>query len=384
MNNLTLVKCSDEETVGEGDYGRAAQALDGLSSTYWHSQWKNSKAPFPHYLILDAGRDTTITGIALTQSKESAYRARTYRIMTSADGKSWKTRKSGVFADDTNPEVDFGMEITSRYFKLDFLSSYGGDVLAINEIVFRCPFNMDKMQNAARVIIQNAGRLGGYRVEDVQPLVEVYDNGNCKDVEVMKEALARFKELMPLKFGVVNKLQNINTSRCYQIHNATKGSVLYGQKEGMQTMFVTDGEENAMDSCANWYILRSEVYSQYYICNVGTGLYLSTLNGQLSLTEKPEAIKITASGQGFKLGNIGIVYNFFDNYSMAPDMDEIYELLLQSEIALHPERETFIEMPLWDDSYEAIYDLQGRKLSAPKGLNIIQYGNGTARKILTK
>ena len=304
--------------------------------------------------------------------------------MTSADGKSWKTRKSGVFADDTNPEVDFGMEITSRYFKLDFLSSYGGDVLAINEIVFRCPFNMDKMQNAARVIIQNAGRLGGYRVEDVQPLVEVYDNGNCKDVEVMKEALARFKELMPLKFGVVNKLQNINTSRCYQIHNATKGSVLYGQKEGMQTMFVTDGEENAMDSCANWYILRSEVYSQYYICNVGTGLYLSTLNGQLSLTEKPEAIKITASGQGFKLGNIGIVYNFFDNYSMAPDMDEIYELLLQSEIALHPERETFIEMPLWDDSYEAIYDLQGRKLSAPKGLNIIQYGNGTARKILTK
>ena len=384
MSNLTLVKCSDEETEGEGDYGRAAQALDGLSSTYWHSQWKTSKAPFPHYLILDAGRDTTITGIVLTQSRESAYRARTYRILTSADGKSWKTRKSGVFADDTNPEVDFGMEITSRYFKLDFMSSYGGDVLAINEIVFRCPFNMDKMQNAAREIIQNAGRLGGYRVEDVQPLAAVYDDGNCKDVEVMKEALARFKDLMPLKFGVVKKLQNINTSRCYQLHNATKGSVLYGQKEGMQTVSVADGDENAMDSCANWYILRSEIYNQYYIYNVGTGYYLSTQNGRLSLSENPEAIRITESGVGFKLGNLSTVYNFFDNYSMAPDMDEVYDLLLKSEIALHPERETIIDTPVQDDSYEAIYDLQGRRLSAPNGLNIIQYDDGTVRKILTK
>ena len=384
MNGLTLVKYSDEETVGEGDYGRAAQALDGLGSTYWHSRWKTSKASFPHYLILDAGRDTTITGIVLTQSKESGYRARSYRIMTSDDGNQWKTRKSGIFADDTNPEVDFGMEIRSRYFKLDFLSSYGGDVLAINEIVFRCPFNMDKMQNAAREIIQNAGRLGGYRVEDVQPLVPVYDNGNCTDVEVLKEALARFIDLMPLKFGVVKKIQNINTSRCYQLHNATKGSVLYGQKENMQTLSVNDGEENAMDSCANWYILRSEVYNQYYIYNVGTGLYLSAKDAKLTLTDKPEAIRITEANGGFKLGNFSTIYNFFDNYSMAPDMDEVYNLLLRCETVLHPESQTFISTTPQVQDYEAMYDLMGRRVLDPHGLVIVHGRDGKVKKMLVK
>ena len=37
MTTMRLLKCSDEETQGEGDNGRAAQAIDSRSSTYWHS-----------------------------------------------------------------------------------------------------------------------------------------------------------------------------------------------------------------------------------------------------------------------------------------------------------------------------------------------------------
>lgn len=339
MSTLTLVKFSDEETEGEGDYGRASQAIDGLSSTYWHSQWKTSKASFPHYLIFDAGKEITVNGIVLYQSRESGYRARTYRLYTSEDGNKWTSKKGGTFVDSENPEAKFGTDITSRYFKLDFLSSYGGDVLAINEITFTCPYMLDKMLAGARSIIQSADRLGGYRKSDLQQLIAVYDNGNCTDVEALKEAFSALIDVMPLKYSIVKSLQNINTSRCFQLHNITKKSVLYAGKDGLETMLVADGEENAMDSCANWLILRSETYNQYCIYNVGTGLYLCAQDGKMTLTTQPLPISITASGSGFKLGGMSDIYQLLDNYSMAPDMDYVYEQLGESEAPLRLEKE---------------------------------------------
>jgi hypothetical protein len=384
MSTWKLIKYSDEELSVEGNYGRAAQALDGLSSSYWHSQWKPTKTSFPHYLILDAGKETTINGISLYQSRESAYRARTYRLFTSEDGKTWKSRKSGTFANENSPEVNFDMNITSRYFKIDFLSSYGGEVLCINEIVFTCPYVLESVLDAANKVIQNAGRLGGYKKDDIKELKNVYDLGNCTDIDALLGALNGLANVMPLKYSEVNKLQNISSSRCYQIHNASKGSVLYGQKESMQTLCINDGEEDALDSCANWLILRSEIYNQYYIYNLGAELYLVIQDNKLTLSDKPQAIRITAVNGGFKIGNSTLVYNFFDNYTMAPNMDAAYNLLLKSEIILHPELETSISKYHECDTIEAIYDLQGRLVSKPNGLNIIQYSDGTIKKILTK
>lgn len=382
MTKWTLVKFSDEETEGEGDNGRAAQAVDGNSSTYWHSQWKTSRVAYPHYLIFDAGEETIINGISLYQARESGYRARMYRLYTSEDGKSWKSRKSGSFVNDNNAEVSFGMDIKSRYFKLDFLSGYG-DVLAINELAFTCPYDLERMLKATGNIIQNADRLGGYRNDDLWQLINVYDGGNCTDTMALKEALETLNDVMPLKYSVVNKLQNISTTRCYQLHNVSKKSVLYASSEDTSTQLVPDGEENAMDSCANWLILRSEGYNQYYIYNVSTKQYLKTEGGKLVQTDEPKPISISSAGTGFRIGSLNDFYQFLDNYSMAPDMDESYNLLLESEAYVHPEVQTGICLPL-DNNYEAIYDLQGRRVSVPHGLNLIRYSDGSVKKLLTR
>ena len=383
MSTWTLVKFSDEETEGEGDFGRAAQAIDGNSSTYWHSRWKTSKAAFPHYLILDAGKDTTITGLTLYQSRESKYRAKNFRISTSEDGKTWKSRKNGLLPDSNNPEFDFGMEITSRYFRLDFISSYGGDVLAINEIAFICPYSLEKLLHAAKDIIQNAGRLGHYQKNDVQQLISVYDDGNCTDIEALVAALEKLTEVMTLKYSVVAKLQNISSTRSYQLHNTSKHSVLYAQKDNTETSHVKDGEEDALDSCANWLILRSEAYNQYYIYNQGTGLYLKNEGSKLVQTAQPKSILISTSGTGYRFGSSTDVYQLLDNYTMAPDMDEAYNLLLQSEIFLHPELQTFISTPQVQN-HETIYDLQGRRLLVPRGLVIVRSNDGKVKKMLVK
>ena len=384
MTCMKLLAFSDEETEGEGDNGRAAQALDGRKSTYWHSQWKPSKTSFPHYIILDAGKDTTITGIALYQERESAYRARIYRLSTSDNGKNWTRRKYGTFANVNNPEVNFGEEISSRYFKFEIVSSYGGEVMAINEITFLCPYNLDNMMKSAREIIQNADRLGGYRSADLQRMINVYNDGDCSDVEALKAAFEELANVQSLKFGVVGKLQNINTSRCYQLHNTSRGAVLYGTMNNDVTEFVQDGKENAMDPCANWLILRSELFNEYYIYNIGTGLYLCTLGSFFSLSPRPQSVKISSVNGRYKLANFSDEYNFLDNYSMAPDMDMVYDQLLSCEVSLHPELQVTINTPRWCDSVEAIYDLQGRKLNVPKGLNIIRCYDGTSKKFLTK
>jgi hypothetical protein len=331
MTTWTLLKFSDEETVGEGDNGRAAQAIDGNNSTYWHSQWKTTKASFPHSLYLDAGVETTVNGIYLYQARESAYRARSFRLSTSEDGKSWKTRKGGTFVDSNNPYYDFGSEITSRFFKIDFLSSYGGDVLAINEITFTSPYDLTRLLTYARSIIDSAGRLGGYPKSDLEHLIAVYDNGNCTDVDSLKEALSALTNIMPLKFGVVKSIQNISTSRCYQLHNITKKAVLYANLDGLQTSLIKDGEEDALDSCANWLILRSETYKQYCIFNLATRLYLTVEGGKLSQTAEPKPITISTSGTGFKIGGLSDIYQFLDNYALAPDMDTAYAQLEKSE-----------------------------------------------------
>ena len=91
-----------------------------------------------------------------------------------------------------------------------------------------------------------------------------------------------------------------------------------------------------MDSCANWLILRSEGYNQYYIYNVSTKQYLKTEGGKLVQTDEPKPISISSAGTGFRIGSLNDFYQFLDNYSMAPDMDESYNLLLESEAYVHP------------------------------------------------
>lgn len=331
MRKWKLIGFSDEETSGEGENGRAAQAIDGNSSTYWHSQWKPSKASFPHYLIMDAGDSVSITGISLYQERASSYRAKSFRISTSADGKTWKTRKTGTLADSETPEYDFGMELTSRYFRFDVVSSYGGEVLAINEITFICNYNLKRMLDDARKIIAQADRLGGYRSEDLQTLIRVYDDGKCTDADALKEALESLNGVMPLKFGVVKNIQNISSSRCYQLHNLTRKAVLSASgNDGVS--LVADGSENAADSCGGWLVLRSESYRQYFVYNLGTGQYLAEADGAFVLSAKPSPINIAAAVKGFRIGQGSDVYEILDNYALTPAQDFAFEKLNDCEL----------------------------------------------------
>lgn len=332
MRKWTLLSFSDQETSGEGVNGRAAQAIDGSASTYWHTQWKPSKATYPHWLIMDAGVETTVTGLALQQERESSYRARQVRVYTSDDAKTWRLGKAVTLPNENNPEVGFGTDITSRYFKLEFTSGYGTDLMAINELSFTVPYDLGQTLSTVRSILSSADRLGGYRRSDLGTLIQLYDEGRCTDLEALVDALRALSGCPMLKFGVLKSVQNISTSRCYQLHNITTSSVLSSLPDGSATVAVPDGTENALDSCGNWLILRSEQYRQHYIYNVGTGQYLSSRDGALVLVSSAQPVDIAAAPGGFHIAGTKDVYQILDNYSMAPDASEAYSLLAYSEL----------------------------------------------------
>ncbi|MEO5714739.1 MAG: beta-galactosidase [Luteolibacter sp.] len=60
----TIAYASSQEQAGED--GSASNAIDGQTSNFWHSQWKNKEDKFPHRIVIDLGKVTKIGGLRYT------------------------------------------------------------------------------------------------------------------------------------------------------------------------------------------------------------------------------------------------------------------------------------------------------------------------------
>jgi len=60
--NWTIAYVSSEELIKEN--GSAENAIDGQTFNYWHSEWSNKKPDYPHYIVIDLGKEELITGFS--------------------------------------------------------------------------------------------------------------------------------------------------------------------------------------------------------------------------------------------------------------------------------------------------------------------------------
>ena len=60
----TIASVDSEET--EKEDGSAANAIDGQTTSYWHTQWGSASPDHPHLLVIDLGRTQTIAGFRYT------------------------------------------------------------------------------------------------------------------------------------------------------------------------------------------------------------------------------------------------------------------------------------------------------------------------------
>lgn len=126
-----MVSVDSEETVGED--GEAENSIDGLTATYWCTQWTGGSDPLPHEIQIDLRDNYIISGFRyLPRQDHQNGRIADYEFYVSSDGINWGSpvatgTVNGLFPNTTvEQEVTFGSE-TGRYVRLVALSEVNGN-----------------------------------------------------------------------------------------------------------------------------------------------------------------------------------------------------------------------------------------------------------------
>ena len=312
-----LIGYSDEETVGEGDFGRASQIFDGNTATYYHNKWKNGTVNFPHTFDFDAGQETTVSSIELYQSRDSGYRAKRLVIYTSENGTTWKAGTTNIDIEDTDyPTIYLPEPLTSRYFRVRFSQGYGTN-LVINEIYFKHEYRLDDMLALAGRLFSECDQFGGYAPADLDSLRNVYADATCTDVDALRHAIDEVSATaQPLTFGVVAKAEHFTPLGVYQLHHVSGLGDLVAMPEGQLSILASEasnaleayqGKCPVTDPLCNWMILHSEKYDDYYLYNIGAKKYLSlgSTASEITLTAEPEPVNVVSSSSGFAFAKAG-------------------------------------------------------------------------------
>jgi len=124
-----VVSVDSEETDGADN--SAARAIDGDSSTIWHTRW-NAGQKQPHFITVDMGRPHPIAGFTYLPRQDGLLNGVVdeYRFETSPDGLQWTTNiADGSFANiQNNPslqQINFA-PVNARYFRFTSLHAIWG------------------------------------------------------------------------------------------------------------------------------------------------------------------------------------------------------------------------------------------------------------------
>lgn len=142
-SNSTTIGYSSQEAKGEGNQdglpnGRVVSMIDSSLKTFWHASWKEA-TDYPHWFILDMGKDVTVASVELTRRQGNDKGQKGQHIYTCSDAgaadkgnpDSWKWTDHGSFSFDTTKDApqSFGLATTpkARYIKIYFGKEHKGN-----------------------------------------------------------------------------------------------------------------------------------------------------------------------------------------------------------------------------------------------------------------
>lgn len=85
-NLLRIAECSSSSGKTESPWS----LIDGRSDTYWHTEWHEPAAQYPHHVVIGLGVDSELRGFAITPRQgRASSRVRKLAFYLSKDGKAW-------------------------------------------------------------------------------------------------------------------------------------------------------------------------------------------------------------------------------------------------------------------------------------------------------
>lgn len=136
--NWAIIGFSSQEATGEGpNNGRAIFALDGNTSTFWHSQWSGAAPGPPHYLIIDMKETKTLHGLSFVgRQADGGGKPNEVNVQVSLDNTTWTDAGTFNLLNNKDLQKQFlpnGFK-DARYFKVTINSAYDSSFTQIAEL----------------------------------------------------------------------------------------------------------------------------------------------------------------------------------------------------------------------------------------------------------
>jgi hypothetical protein len=120
---LKVVKVDSEETAAED--GKGANAVDGDSSTFWHTQWQDASPNHPHEIILELSAPASIKGFTYLPRQDEQVNGtiKDYEFYLSNDGQDFgQPVKKGTLGEGKEKKTVTFDAKPARFIKLKALS----------------------------------------------------------------------------------------------------------------------------------------------------------------------------------------------------------------------------------------------------------------------
>jgi hypothetical protein len=120
---LKVVKVDSEETSAEN--GAGANAVDGDSGTFWHTQWQDNNPEHPHEIVIELSRACKISGFTYLPRQDDQVNGtiKDYEFYVSDDGKEFgKPVKNGRLDESKSKKTISFEPRQCRFIKLKAIS----------------------------------------------------------------------------------------------------------------------------------------------------------------------------------------------------------------------------------------------------------------------
>lgn len=130
QSGWSLISADSQETSAED--GKATNAFDGSTSTFWHTQYTGGATPYPHEIQIDLGATYALDGFRYVPRQDGSTHGMVanWQFYASTDKTNWGTAvATGVFGSDTDTSEERVMftRTTARYVRFVALSEIGGN-----------------------------------------------------------------------------------------------------------------------------------------------------------------------------------------------------------------------------------------------------------------
>ncbi|MDO4265490.1 MAG: discoidin domain-containing protein [Eubacteriales bacterium] len=229
LDKLT-VSASSEETVGE--QAGMARAIDGDTSTFWHTKWKDIASDYVDELWLQVeleDDDTTLDAVRyLPRQTSHNGRVNGYEVSVSDDGETWEIVATGNWASDTQWVLaEFDTPVKAKFVKLHATSTYGDTA---NKFMSAAEFRVRTGRETTELTEETA------TVTLDQDIYELGEDGAAVKPQVTVE----LKDGTKLRYGIDYTLSYENNDEPGIATVTVKGIVNYSGKITVEYKIISD------------------------------------------------------------------------------------------------------------------------------------------------